>query len=53
VNTTVKIYCGGVLSTTATRAFKTDNDMWVVGKVRFGSNGTCTFTADNYAFSMP
>jgi len=47
------VYCGGQLMTTRTRGFSRVDDMWVVGKVRFSSTGTCTFTADGYVFSMP
>jgi hypothetical protein len=53
VNATVKVYCGNVLMTTRTHAFSKVDDLWVVGKVRFGSGATCAFTYDGFVFNLP
>ncbi len=52
VTATVRIYCSGVLRTTQTRQFNREDDMWVVGAVRFATNGSCTFTPDNFVFDL-
>jgi hypothetical protein len=47
VLSTLKLYCGGVLVTTQTRAVSRVGDMWVVGSVQFGSVSPCQFTLIN------
>ncbi|MBK7864105.1 MAG: PKD domain-containing protein [Archangiaceae bacterium] len=53
VTATVKVYCSNVLVTTQTKQLTAVEQMWVVGKVRFAANGTCTYTNDGFTFSMP
>jgi len=53
VNATVKVYCSGVLATTRSLSFNVSKRMWVVGNIRFASNGTCTFTPDGFTFNLP
>jgi hypothetical protein len=47
VTSTVKVYCGGQLVTTRTRAMSTTKDMWVVGTIDFNAGTPCLFTPIN------
>ncbi len=53
VTATVKVYCGGTLATTRVRSFNTIDQLWVVGNIRFGAGGSCTFTPDGFTFILP
>ncbi|MGI5865200.1 MAG: MopE-related protein [Myxococcales bacterium] len=53
VDATVKLYCGNVLMATERRVFSSVKTMWVVGRVQFNSNRTCTFTRDGYVLNKP
>ncbi|MGV3625839.1 MAG: choice-of-anchor D domain-containing protein [Archangium sp.] len=48
ITSTVKVYCGGQLVTTQTRAQNQEDSMWVVGSVTFPGVGgqPCTFSAN-------
>ena len=53
VTTTMRLYCGGTLSSTATRAFSTTREFWVPGQVHFNTDGGCTYTSLNKVFQKP
>ncbi len=53
VNSTVKIYCGGILKTTQTRSMNRLKDMWVVGTVTFGAMSSCVFAPTNSIVNVP
>lgn len=53
VTSTIRLYCGGALTTTQTHTSSHAKDMWIVGKVRFSNTSTCTFTPNGTVINVP